>query len=346
MAGQTYAWETSDDLEIPDEPVFEEVPEPEALQEQPSPALPVEAPTEATAPESVQEPTDETAEGTTEEPDPEAWRTWRVSDDLPSTNQKVEELLEHSQSFRRVFNDRVAKRAQQEVRGTVRELQGKNEELEKRAIKAEAAMHKLFWQGKSEQERAAMFARDPSLIQAYQESQQVEAKYQEVQQRPEIPQYLRNTQNEVEDFVGSASLYLSEADFAAIQNYSRGAQFWTQYAQQPTAAIPHLKKIIDDRILALQNGGVRTADTAPASEPAQVAAQAPRKAPEVVRGNSKAGQYAPDSTARSGSGGGSVRPITESELDAMDPDKYDAWLTSIGAKNSVAAKKMGYVKPG
>jgi hypothetical protein len=340
LAGQTYAWETSEDLEIPEEPVFEEVPEPEALQEQPSPALPVDAPNEATAPESVQEPTDETAE----EADPEAWRTWTVSDDLPSTNQKVEELLEHSQSFRRVFNDRVAKRAQQEVRGTVRDLQGKNEELEKRAIKAEAAMHKLFWQGKSEQERAAMFARDPNLIQAYQESQQVEQAYKEVQQRPEIPQYLRNTQTEVEDFVGSASLYLSETDFAAIQNYSRSAKFWTQFAQQPTAAIPHLKEMLDRRIIALQNTDVRTADTARASEPAQVAAQAPRKAPEVVRGNSKAGQYAPDSTARSGSGGGSARPVTDAELEAMDPDKYDAWLKSIGAPNSVAAKKMGYIK--
>jgi len=28
----------------------------------------------------------------------------------------------------------------------------------------------------------------------------------------------------------------------------------------------------------------------------------------------------------------------------MDPDQYDAFLTSIGAKNSTAAKKMGYVK--
>jgi len=335
LAGTTYAWETADDVDIPEEePVFEEVPETEAPLE-PMTAPPAEVPVG----ESVQEPVDEV----TEEADAQPVGEWAMSTSLPEVNQFVDHYLAESQSFRRVFNDRVGKEVLKATGKVRQEFQGKLEESERNRIKAEAAMHKLFWQGKSEAEIGAL-VQNPEMARAFQDWKDSPNKLKEVESRPQIPEYIRNVQEEVEDFVGSASVYLSEQDFAAIQNYARSEKFWTAFSNNPTKAIPHLKETIDRRILALQNTGVRTADTARANEPAQVAAQAPRQAPAVVRGNSKASQFAPDSTVRSGSGGGSVRPVTEAQLEAMDPDQYDAFLTSISAKNSTAAKKMGYVK--
>ncbi len=323
----------SEEVAIPEDSP-EEIPEVEALQQQPSPAPSPEQPIVQDEP---------IAQEDSQELEEEDRLVLEFPRDQPSMNRRIEEYLAEHPGFKRAFNNRVALSVRRETEETIRSLREENERKDQELLKANKAVHDLFWANKTPEQRAQLFAQDPKLINAWQNQEKVNQRLQEVQSRPQPPEWLVRLKNKADEMLDVEGLNLSEEDEIALKRHVNTPDFWAWGHQNPEAVLPTIQGWIDERAGRSQNGSVRTAEPPRVTAPA-AAQPATRRAPDVVRGNSRAGNYAPEGRPASRNGSSTAKAITEADAAKMNDVEWDSWLKSIGAGSSVQARSMGLLK--
>lgn len=302
------------------------------------------APPPAAEQEAVTELQPEGAEAPTEE-QIEEWRNFRISDHPGENLAAIRELAKKSVPFRRAMGTAAAEwgRAEYEPQ-LAREREEKVAlQNELRAARIEMGDMKFGRALREDPDRlGAALMRNPKLKDEFEQWQ----RDRNTKPAEPVKAYVVNTANRIVGYIENAALAgVPQEIIDQAAAYAEQDNHWGPNGD-PGGLEHYIKDSLDAWVAHVQNE--RNATKAPAAAavtppPAQATATRQEK-PVPTGASNNIARLAPDASKRSGGTGSRPAPVSEDELNDMDPDAYERFLKAHGAKNFLDLRKVGAVK--
>jgi len=254
-----------------------------------------------------------------EEVDPDAWRNVRIPSDRAELYALMSDLAQKEPELTRAWGAVAGKGVSAQLRQEKAELAAELEQEReaKRALQLEYG--NATWGRMNEQQRAALFARDPRNVDRWNEYSKLAQEAKQGQQN-RTPEWLTNMVVSAQNYVEENAHLMSPEDEQRARGLVTNKEVYAKYLNQPHQFMVDLQYTLAPLINGSDNAAIQAGATPRRSAPTGSGGET-RNEPAV--GNPRIGRMTPDQTPPRRASGGSPK-YTRAQIRDMPPAQFEA----------------------
>jgi len=272
-----------------------------------------------------------------EEVDPDAWRNVRIPTSRAELHELFTSLAEKDPEINRAWGAVAGRGISAQLRQEKAELAAELEAEREAKRQLQLEYGNATWGRMNEQQRAALFARDPRNVDRWNEYSKLAQEARQPSQK--APEWLRNMVVDAQNYVEEVAPHLSPEDEQRVRALVTSQETYRAYLNNPHQFMTDLQYTVDQLRTGGNNAAIQAGTTPRPSAPTN-SGRDTRNEPAV--GNPRIGRMTPDQTPPRRASGGSPK-YTRAQIRDMPPAQFEALKKLHGVETGQGLVDAGVV---